>query len=158
MTATNKTKSTLETQGNLASGEAYQVAHLGPLDKIEQYPLVLPDREVRGKVFIKDLIGTTGSEISINKLPAGGAVPFSHAHKQNEEVYLFVKGQGQMAIDEDVFEVKEGSIVRLAPRAVRCLRNNGQEDLYFIVIQTKEGSLGQHTFDDGIRLEHKINW
>lgn len=113
---------------------------------------------VHGKVFIKDLLSTTGSEISINKMPAGGKVPFSHAHKANEEVFIFIKGKGEMAIDDQIFPVAEGSCLRLAPDARRCLRNNGTEDLYFIVVQTKAGSLGDYTVDDGYRVEQNIDW
>ena len=39
------------------------------------------------RVELHNLLGLTGCEISINELPAKAAVPFVHAHKQNEEVY-----------------------------------------------------------------------
>lgn len=41
------------------------------------------------RVELHNLLGLTGCEISINELPAKAAVPFVHAHKQNEEVYGF---------------------------------------------------------------------
>lgn len=150
----------LERSGKLSKGTNYNAAHLGALEQLTEYPLFIPalNETAKGKVFLKELIGTNGSEISMNKLPAGYTIPFSHAHKQNEEVYIFIKGQGQMAIDDEIVPVGEGSCVRLAPAALRCLRNSGQEELYFIVIQAREGSLGQYTFDDGIKLEHNINW
>ena len=35
-----------------------------------------------GKVFLKDALGLTGCEISINVVPKGFKVPFNHKHKQ----------------------------------------------------------------------------
>ena len=40
------------------------------------------------RVELHNLLGLTGCEIAINELPAQAAVPFVHAHKQNEEVYV----------------------------------------------------------------------
>ncbi|HMY54051.1 MAG TPA: cupin domain-containing protein [Candidatus Obscuribacter sp.] len=159
-TQPSQVREQLERSGKLSQGTNYSAAHLGALEQLTEYPLFMPalNKTVKGKVFLKELIGTNGSEISLNKLPAGYTIPFSHAHKQNEEVYIFLKGQGQLAVDDDIVPVSEGSCVRLAPAALRCLRNSGQEELYFIVIQAREGSLGQYTFDDGIKLEHNINW
>jgi len=159
-TKAESTREKLAHEHKLNEGQSYKAAHLGNLAALDQYPMFVPslNREVRGKVFIQDLVGTTGCELSMNKLPAGVTVPFSHTHKENEEVFIFIKGQGQMAIDADVFDVAEGSVVRLAPAAVRCLRNTGKEELYYICIQSKAGSLGQHTFDDGVKVDHQINW
>ena len=39
------------------------------------------------RVELHNQLGLTGCEISINELPPKAAVPFVHAHKQNEEVY-----------------------------------------------------------------------
>lgn len=159
-TKAGSTREKLAHEHKLTEGKTYSAAHLGNFAKLDQYPMFVPslNREVRGKVFIQDLVGTTGCELSMNKLPGGVTVPFSHTHKENEEVFIFIKGQGQMAIDADVFDVAEGSVVRLAPAAVRCLRNTGKEELYYICIQSKAGSLGQHTFDDGVKVDHQINW
>ena len=46
------------------------------------------------RVELHNLLGLTGCEISINELPAKAAVPFVHAHKQNEEVYGVLGGKG----------------------------------------------------------------
>lgn len=43
---------------------------------------------------LKESLNLTGCEISANRLPAGAQVPFYHAHKQNEEVYLIISGEG----------------------------------------------------------------
>ena len=44
-----------------------------------------------GKAFLHDLLGLTSCEISVSAMPAGVKFPFNHKHKQNEEVYIFLK-------------------------------------------------------------------
>lgn len=44
---------------------------------------------------LHDLLGLTSCEVSINTLPEGAAVPFVHAHTENEEIYIILEGQGE---------------------------------------------------------------
>ncbi len=136
----------------------FTAVHVGPFSQLNTYKLEMPTRKVEGKLFLKELLGFTGMQISMNKLPAGVSVPFYHQHKQNEEAYLFVKGKGQMQVDGETFDVEEGSVVRIAPHGSRVLRNNSNEDLHFIVIQAQEGSLKQETFEDGIPSSSPVAW
>ncbi len=140
-------------------GTNYSVYSGGSLQDWSQHKLVHPRAgKVRGKHFLKDHLDLTGCEISINSLPAGVALPFAHQHKVNEEIYIFIQGSGQMLVDQEVIDVTEGSIVRIAPQAVRTWRNNSSDPLVYIVIQVQENSLRQHTFEDGIPNTDPINW
>lgn len=51
---------------------------------------VAPDA---ARTELHDLLDLTGCEASVNTLPAGAAVPFVHAHKQNEELYGVLAGR-----------------------------------------------------------------
>lgn len=53
-----------------------------------------------------------------------------------------------MEIDNEKIEVKEGSIVKIAPPAIRTMENASDEDLEYIVIQAKENSLEGYTMTD----------
>ena len=66
------------------------------------------EKQEGARIEFHDRLGLTGSEISINELPAKAAVPFVHAHKENEEVYYIVKGSGTFAIDGEEVALKEG--------------------------------------------------
>jgi len=46
-------------------------------------------------------------------------------------------------------DVKEGTVIRVAPEGVRTWRNDSSEDLYFIVIQAKAGSYSGKEISDG---------
>jgi mannose-6-phosphate isomerase-like protein (cupin superfamily) len=109
-------------------------------------------------VTLKDALALTGSEISVNELPAGVSVPFVHSHKRNEEVYVILKGKGQFYIDGEEFEVEEGSVVRVDPAGARCLRADGQTPIRYLCIQTEANSLVQYTQGDGVILEAKLSW
>ncbi len=100
-----------------------------------------------GKAFLHDLLGLTSCEISVNSMPKGIKLPFNHKHKQNEEIYIFLKGEGTMTLDNEVIQVKEGSCVKVLPDAVRTMES--KTDLQYICIQAKEGSLEQFGFGDG---------
>lgn len=119
----------------------YKVKELGKLDELVS--------QENGKVFLHDSLALTSCEISINCVPQGFKVPFDHKHKQNEEIYIFIKGAGQMSIDGEIVEVKEGSCVRISPAAKRNVHNTSNADLQFICIQAKEGSLSQFGLCDG---------
>ena len=100
-----------------------------------------------GKVFLHDLLGLTSCEISVNSMPAGVKLPFNHKHKQNEEIYIFLKGKGIMTLDGKILDVKEGSCVKVLPNSVRTMES--KTELQYICVQAKEGSLNQFGFGDG---------
>ena len=140
--------------------QTWSVAHAGPwsaLEKVEFRPPGFP-RGLPGKSFLKESLGLTGMELSLNKLPPGAQSPFLHRHNEHEELYLVVGGEGQMQVDGRVIEVREGSAVRVAPDGVRALRNTGAGPLYYVCIQAKAGSLAGTTISDGRRVEGPIVW
>ncbi len=106
-----------------------------------------------GKAFVKDILGTTGMEISFGTLGEGEAVPFLHKHKQNEEVYIILRGEGIFSLDGNDYPVKAGDVIRVEPEVSRGNRNTGSEPLTYVCIQAKAGSLEQYTMTDGVILE-----
>ncbi|KGP77449.1 MULTISPECIES: cupin domain-containing protein [Paenibacillus] len=127
---------------------SYSVFEAGPFRQLD-----------KGKQFLKDSLNLNSMEVSLNSLPPGGQFPFLHKHKENEELYLIIHGQGQFQVDGNIFPVQEGSSIRIAPEGVRSLRNTSQEQhLEFIVIQAQQHSLKQWVSTDGIPLEEPITW
>jgi uncharacterized peroxidase-related enzyme len=114
--------------------------------------------KVPGKLFIKEQLGLTASQISVNAMQPGEASPIYHSHKQNEEVYIFTHGQGQMQINGKVINVREGSIVRVSPSAERTWRNNSKTTLIYIVAQMRSNSLEQYGVGDAIVPAKKVTW
>lgn len=133
-------------------GANFSCFQAGKFSDLYQYELKHPNMEkpARGKLLVKEHLGLTGMQVSLNKFPAGRSMPFTHSHKENEELYIFIRGKGQMLIDDEIVEVTEGTCIRVNTKGVRAFRSNSEEDLYFICVQAKQNSLSQDTFDDGI--------
>lgn len=75
-----------------------------------------------GKVFVEGDLDAQYLGLSVNSTDPGDSSPFWHTHSKIEEIYLFIDGAGQMALDEDLVEVGPGTIVRVGPRVWRALR------------------------------------
>ena len=101
-----------------------------------------------GKQFVKDATGATSCEISFVSLPTGASVPFFHSHKENEENYIILSGEGKFQVGSDVFDVAEGSVVRVSTNCDRNLKCTSAQPMTYVCIQAKEGSLGGYTMTD----------
>lgn len=122
-------------------GTNYSAVRLGAAGGWGRYAVRHPGlgATLHGKVFLKSLLNLTGTEISCGVIPGQGGPPFLHKHRENEEVYLFVSGKGQMQVDGETIDVAEGCVVRVAPAGVRAWRSTSDEPLVYLVIQAKEG-------------------
>lgn len=101
------------------------------------------------RVELHDALALTGAEISINSMPAGAQVPFIHAHKQNEEIYGILSGDGSMTLDGEKVELHAGDWLRVAPEVKRQLAA-GDKGISYICIQVKAGSLEGFTMTDAV--------
>lgn len=142
------------------TGQNFAVVGLGSFSGLDQFTFTLPttNHQVAGKLFLKQLLNLTSAEISVNHLAPGHSVPFYHKHHLNEEIYIFIKGHGEFQVDDTVFPVSEGTVVRVDCNGERCWRNNSGEDLYYIVIQARAGSYEGGTSEDGIGVEKRVSW
>jgi oxalate decarboxylase/phosphoglucose isomerase-like protein (cupin superfamily) len=140
-------------------GQNFSAANVGEWENLRQHSFPHPLLgKVPGKLFLKEPLRLTGLEVSLGVLPSGRGLPFLHAHRENEELYIFVSGRGEMLVDSEVIEVRQGSIVRVAQNGVRAWRNTGTEDLHYLVIQAKAGTLDKGTITDGYQIEGAPKW
>ncbi len=99
-----------------------------------------------GKAFLHDLLELTSCEISVNAMTAGLKIPFCHRHFQYEEIYIFLKGEGTITVDNKVIDVKEGSCVKIMPKAARTIE--AKTDMQYLCVQAKTNSLEQFGLKD----------
>ncbi len=117
----------------------FQVAEIGKLEELgENYE--------HGKAFLRGLLDLTSCEISVSSISAGTKLPFRHKHKQNEEIYIFIKGNGIMSLDNEIIEVKEGTCIKILPRCSRTME--AKSDMQYICVQAKTNSLEQSGLND----------
>ena len=120
----------------LNKGEKFAHASVGSLKVFE------------GKQFVKDATGATSCEISFGTLPTGAEVPFFHSHRENEENYIILSGAGRFQVNDEAFDIAEGSVIRVSTNCDRNIKCTSTEPLTYICIQAKEGSLGGYTMTD----------
>ena len=127
----------------MSKGEKYAHASVGSLNGFE------------GKQFVKEATEATSCEISFGTLSSGAAVPFFHSHKANEENYIILSGAGRFQVNDEVFDIAEGSVIRVAPGCDRNLKCTSAEPMTYICIQAKNGSLEGYTMTDAEITERK---
>lgn len=113
-----------------------------------------------GRTELHELLSLTGTEVSINNLPAGVSIPFVHAHTNNEELYIVLSGKGSFFVDGEEFLIFEGDCLRVDPKGERCLKAADDSALRYLCIQSRAGSLQGYTMSDGIISEEfkKPSW
>src|SRR4051794_27600673 len=59
--------------------------------------------------------------------------PMSHSHREQEEAYVVVKGSGRMRLDDEIRDVKEWDVIRVAPAVIRSFEA-GPDGLELIAV------------------------
>ncbi|WP_353123070.1 cupin domain-containing protein [Dysgonomonas capnocytophagoides] len=134
----------------IAESKNFTAIDFGKLD------LVL--ESANGKIFLKDATKASGTEISISILPPKTDLPIFHSHKQNEETYIILKGEGKFQVDDQCFDISEGSVIRVAPAGLRGMTNTSEQQMIYIVVQSKENSIQQWTSQDGVIQDATPLW
>ena len=102
------------------------------------------------RIELHEKLSLTGAEISLNKLPAGANVPFVHSHKENEELYEILSGNGKAIIDGEEISLSTGDWLKIAPAAKRQFFASDISGITYICIQVKENSLEHFTAEDAV--------
>jgi mannose-6-phosphate isomerase-like protein (cupin superfamily) len=150
----------MEEPKKIDQGSNFSAIDLGDFDSLTNYTFLHPKlySEIDGKVFIGELIRSTGSEISFQVMPPDNGISFLHQHKNNEEIYVVIKGSGQFMVDDQIFDIKEGSVIRITPEGQRSWRNNSDMPLVMMCIQVRNKSIENHTVFDGFRSKGEVIW
>jgi mannose-6-phosphate isomerase-like protein (cupin superfamily) len=144
----------------ISEGPNYRAINVGNFSDLNQYAYDHPVRKVivEGKVFTGELLQSTGAELSFMILPPHAEMPFLHAHKRHEEIYVIIRGSGQFQVDNDVFDIKEGSVIRINPSGSRVYRNNSDNPMVFMCIQSMADSIDCFFGKDGLKAEGIPAW
>jgi uncharacterized cupin superfamily protein len=144
----------------ISDGQNYTALNVGAADEVIQYELPLGPHILKGKVFVGQALGLTGADVSYQTLVPGQDGGFYHSHKTHEELYIIIKGKGEYQVDGDNIPIQEGSLIRVAPKGLRTIRNNGTENLTMICVQYKANSFteGDSPMEDGIISDQPLKW
>ena len=78
--------------------------------------------------------------------------PYGHTHKEQEELYVVVRGSGRMKLDDEIVEVKEWDVVRVPPGTWRGYEG-GPEGFEILVLGAP--NLGENPRED---VEGQRDW
>jgi quercetin dioxygenase-like cupin family protein len=78
--------------------------------------------------------------------------PFAHSHREQEEAYVVVGGGGRVLLDDEVVELRQWDVVRVAPEVVRAFEA-GPDGLDLIAVggpkpEDGDGVLGEAAWPD----------
>jgi len=78
----------------------------------------------------------------------GFRTPFGHSHREQEEAYVVVSGSGRMKLDEEIVDLRQWDVIRVAPRVTRGFEG-GPEGLELLAIgaDRPEGGDGEMVQD-----------
>lgn len=62
-----------------------------------------------------EALGLEQSGLSYQRLPPTTRFPYGHTHGRQEEVYVVVGGSGRMKLDDEIVDVGQWDVVRVAP-------------------------------------------
>jgi mannose-6-phosphate isomerase-like protein (cupin superfamily) len=141
-------------------GTNFTCFHAGPKEGWKEFRLEPPavPMPTRGKLFLQNLLESSGLEMSLNVVPPGKGIPFLHRHELNDEVYVVIGGRGQFLVDGECIDVQEGSVLRISPAGARAWRNNSDELLYFLCIQHQADSAVEGGTLDGRKVDGDPIW
>lgn len=143
----------------ITENENFSAINFGKISDIKDYVLELgPGIKIPGKVFGGAASGTTGGEFSFQVFMPGQETGFLHTHRNHEELYFFLVGQGEFQVDGNVIPVEEGSVVRVAPAGRRSVRNNSTTPLVMLCVQYRGNTFTPEDATDGEILPEPVKW
>jgi mannose-6-phosphate isomerase-like protein (cupin superfamily) len=92
------------------------------------------------------------SGLSYQRIPPGYRFPYGHTHKEQEELFVVVRGSGRMKLDDEIVEVEEWDVVRVPPGTWRGYEG-GPEGLEILVFGAP--NLGENPRED---VEGERDW
>ena len=58
--------------------------------------------------------------VSFFRYAPGFRTPFGHRHREQEEAYVVVAGSGLMKLDDEIIELGQWDVIRVAPEVTRA--------------------------------------
>ena len=92
-------------------------------------------------------IGSRELGVSRFTYSAGARMPFGHRHREQEEVYVIVGGSGRAKLDDEIVEVAEWDLLRVAPEVMRAFEA-GPEGLDVLCIGGRRPEGGEAERDE----------
>lgn len=112
------------------------------LINFEQIDDALAERDVPIEArFARKHIDSEELGVTRLRYAPGTRGPFAHRHGEQEEAFVVTSGSGRVKLDDEVIELREWDVLRVAPSVIRQFES-GDEGLELVAI-------GGHRPEDG---------
>jgi mannose-6-phosphate isomerase-like protein (cupin superfamily) len=114
------------------------------IKKLEELADVLGDYPGEMRMSAASDLGNEQVAFTWRRMPAqtGGKGSYGHRHKTTEEIYFVASGMLQFKIEDEVMDVGEGTVVRMAPQVTRSVWNEGPDDAVLIMCSVRTDDPG----------------
>jgi mannose-6-phosphate isomerase-like protein (cupin superfamily) len=85
--------------------------------------------------------------VSFFRYGPGYRAKMGHSHREQEEVYVVTAGSGRVKLDDEIAELHQWDVLRVAPEVVRAFEG-GPEGLEFVAVGTARPEEG-----DGVPIQ-----
>jgi mannose-6-phosphate isomerase-like protein (cupin superfamily) len=105
------------------------------IKRLEEMPDVLGDYPGEMRMSAASDLGNEQVAFSWRRMPpqTGGKGSYGHRHKTAEEIYFVASGRLQFKLEDEVMELGESTVVRVAPHVARSVWNDGPDDAVVIM-------------------------
>jgi mannose-6-phosphate isomerase-like protein (cupin superfamily) len=93
---------------------------------------VNPDPEGVDARFARKHLESEHLGVTRMRYPPNMKSPFGHRHGSQEEVYVVVSGSGRMRLDDDIVDLRQWDVIRVAPTVTRGF-HSGPDGLELVV-------------------------
>jgi len=131
----------------------YQVLEIGaPEQWRDFYGGFTPESSRDGRRVVDHELAMQYIGMTANAYEPGEQAGYWHQHGRVEELYVFLAGHGQMALDDDVVDVRAGTVVRVGQGVWRTWRAlpDSPGQLRWLCIRAGDEELPERP-DDGER-------
>jgi mannose-6-phosphate isomerase-like protein (cupin superfamily) len=97
--------------------------------------------------FSRKYLGSRDLGVSLWRWARGVRNPGSHSHREQEEAYVVVSGSGRVRLDDEIRDIRQWDVIRVAPEVVRSFEA-GPDGLELIAVGGPKPEGG-----DGVRSE-----
>ena len=116
----------------------YAVKNLLEIDNLSERP----EFEIR---FSRKYLDSKELGVTLLRIGANSAATDGHHHEEQEEAYVVISGSGRIKLDDEVVELRQFDVVRVAPEVVRAFEA-GPDGLEVIAVGGRKPEGG-----DGVR-------
>jgi uncharacterized cupin superfamily protein len=97
--------------------------------------------EVQEARFANDELEAEQTGVSYQRVKPGKRQAFAHRHERAEEVYVVLRGSGQVKLDDQIVDLRELDAIRVAPGVTRAFQA-GSDGLELLAVGTRHDGDG----------------